>query len=106
MIEALNVIVAKHGRWGVWKCHRRLAARRLAQVQAYIDYRPIIWTLVRKPGTFARYRWREELFPSLVFRRAYNALRSRLGERADAEYIDLAFGGEPRRGGRGKGVMP
>jgi putative transposase len=24
VIEALNVIVAKHGRWGFWKCHERL----------------------------------------------------------------------------------
>jgi len=44
---------------------------------------------VRKPGAFARYRWREELFPSLVFRRAYDALRSRLGERADTEYVRI-----------------
>lgn len=57
--------------------------------QAHIDYRHIIWTLVRKPGAFARYRWREELFPSLVFRRAYDTLRSRLGERADAEYVRI-----------------
>jgi hypothetical protein len=57
--------------------------------QAHIDYRHIIWTLVRKPGAFARYRWREELFPSLVFRRAYDVLRSRLGERADTEYVRI-----------------
>ena len=24
VIEALNVIIAKHGRWGFWKCHGRL----------------------------------------------------------------------------------
>ena len=24
VIEALNAIVAKHGRWGFWKCHDRL----------------------------------------------------------------------------------
>jgi hypothetical protein len=57
--------------------------------QAHIDYRHVIRTLVRKPGAFARYRWREELFPSLVFRRAYDALRSRLGERADTEYLRI-----------------
>jgi hypothetical protein len=57
--------------------------------QAHIDYRHVIWTLVRKPGAFARYRWREDLFPSLVFRRAYDALRSRLGERADTEYVRI-----------------
>ena|SRR5690242_17384810 len=57
--------------------------------QVHIDYRHIIRTLVRKPGAFARYRWREELFPSVIFRRAYDALRSRLGERASAEYVRI-----------------
>jgi hypothetical protein len=57
--------------------------------QVHIDYRHIIRTLVRKPGAFARYRWREELFPSVAFRRAYDALHSRLGERASAEYVRI-----------------
>ena len=52
-----------------------------------IDYRHVIWSLVRKPGAFARYRFREELFPSLVFRRAYDALVDTRGERADIEYV-------------------
>ena len=34
--------------------------------QARIDYRHIIWSLVRKPGAFARYRYREHLFPTQV----------------------------------------
>lgn len=56
--------------------------------EARIDYRHVIWSLVRKPGAFARYRYREELFPSLVFRRAYDALRART-ERADVEYLRI-----------------
>jgi hypothetical protein len=39
-----------------------------------INYRDIIWSLVQKPGAFARYRYREALFPTLVFRRAYDAI--------------------------------
>jgi hypothetical protein len=54
-----------------------------------IDYRHIIWSLVRKPGAFARYRYREELFPSLVFRQAYDALHAARGERADVEYVRI-----------------
>jgi hypothetical protein len=54
-----------------------------------IDYRHVIWSLVRKPGAFARYRYREELFPSLVFRRAYDTLRDARGERADVEYVRI-----------------
>jgi hypothetical protein len=54
-----------------------------------IDYRHVIWSLVRKPGAFARYRFREDLFPSLTFRRAYDALRSHRGDRADVEYVRI-----------------
>jgi len=54
-----------------------------------IDYRHVIWSLVRKPGAFARYRYREELFPSLVFRRAYDAIVDARGERADVEYVRI-----------------
>jgi len=57
--------------------------------RARIDYRHVIWSLVRKPGAFARYRYREELFPSLAFRKAYDALKQRFGERADVEYVRI-----------------
>src|SRR5260370_7269364 len=51
--------------------------------------RHIIWSLVRKPGAFARYRYREELFPSTTFRRAYDALRASNRDRADFEYVRI-----------------
>lgn len=54
-----------------------------------IDYRHIAWSLVRKPGAFARYRFREALFPTLTFRRAYDALLEARGERADVEYVRI-----------------
>ena len=50
---------------------------------ARIDYRHVIFSLVRKPGAFARYRYREALFPTVTFRCAYDALVERLGEGAD-----------------------
>ena len=56
---------------------------------ARIDYRHVIWSLVRTPGAFARYRYREELFPTVVFRRAYDALCEARGERADVEYVRI-----------------
>ena len=55
---------------------------------ARIDYRHVIWSLVRKPGAFARYRFHEELFPSVVFRRAYDSLQART-QRADVEYVRI-----------------
>ncbi|MCP4964610.1 MAG: IS21 family transposase [bacterium] len=55
-----------------------------------INYRHIIWSLVKKPGAFARYRYREELFPSLSFRRGYDRLREGRVERAaDSEYLRI-----------------
>jgi hypothetical protein len=57
--------------------------------QHRIDYRHVIWSLVRKPGAFAAYRYREDLFPTLAFRRAYDALRKGRGDRADVEYVRI-----------------
>ena len=54
-----------------------------------IDYRHVIWSLVRKPGAFAQYRYRDDLFPSLVFRRTYDTLRAQAPERADKHYVRL-----------------
>jgi hypothetical protein len=55
----------------------------------HIDYRHVIGWLVRKPGAFARYRYREDLYPSVLFRRAYDALARTHGERADIEYLRI-----------------
>ena len=57
--------------------------------QHRIDYRHVIWSLVRKPGAFAAYRYREDLFPTLTFRRSYDALRTGRGDRADVEYVRI-----------------
>jgi hypothetical protein len=55
-----------------------------------INYRHIIWSLVRKPGAFERYRYREDLFPTMTFRRAYDALvAAQEVRRADVEYVRL-----------------
>lgn len=65
-------------------------ARLLGRGGHHINYRHIIWSLVQKPGAFARYKYREELFPSLVFRRVYDALVGSLKERdADMTYLRI-----------------
>lgn len=57
-----------------------------------VNYRHIIWSLVRKPGAFARYRYREDLFPSLAFRRAYDVLQAtRPGTQGDVEYLRILY---------------
>ena len=75
----------------VWLGEERiLTMERLRGVgHALIDYRHMIWSLVRKPGAFARYQFREALFPTLTFRRAYDALCVHAGGRADVEYVRI-----------------
>jgi hypothetical protein len=58
--------------------------------RAVIDYRHIIQALLRKPGAFARYRHREELFPDATYRRAHDKLVRDHGQRpGELEYLRL-----------------
>jgi hypothetical protein len=58
--------------------------------QRRIDYRHVIWSLLRKPGGFARYVYREEMFPSVTFRRAYDAIQTpHHGLKGDLEYLRI-----------------
>ena len=59
------------------------------QGAARIDYRHIIHSLVRKPGAFRRYAFRDALFPTLTFRRAYDALVEHSQSWADLEYVRI-----------------
>jgi len=62
----------------------RLVGRR----KRHINYRHLIDTLLRKPGGFRNYRYRDELFPSLVFRQAWEQLGQWYAPRkADLTYV-------------------
>src|SRR6266496_243728 len=63
--------------------------RLLGKKQHRISYQHIIWSLVRKPGAFAAYRYREELFPTTPFRLAYDQLEKGEGKRADRDYVRI-----------------
>ena len=55
-----------------------------------INYRHVIDSLVRKPGAFANYRYREEMFPTSQFRIAYDLLQAAHTEKvADKQYVQL-----------------
>lgn len=55
-----------------------------------LDYRHVIDHLLRKPGAFERYRYREQLFPGRIFREAYDHLVAKHGPRSGAvEYLRL-----------------
>ena len=57
--------------------------------EARIDYRHISGSLVRKPGAFARDKFREQMFPTQTFRLAYDAMRGWRGDRADVDYVRI-----------------
>ena len=71
--------------------HQLTTERLLGRNGHYINYRHIIWSLVRKPGAFPRYKYREDLFPTLAFRRAYDVLSEAMASerKADIEYLRI-----------------
>ena len=54
-----------------------------------VEYRHIIDWLVRKPGAFESYRYKEDLFPSSQFRMAYDTLRETRPQSASKEYLKI-----------------
>jgi hypothetical protein len=70
--------------------HQMDVERLLGENRHRINYRHVIWWLVQKPGAFPRYRYREEMFPTVTFRRAYDRLCEELTERsADLHYLKI-----------------
>src|SRR5437763_10409779 len=63
--------------------------RLIGKHQHRINYQHIIWSLVRKPGAFAAYRYRDDLFPTTTFRLAYDRLVSHRASRADQNYVRI-----------------
>jgi hypothetical protein len=54
-----------------------------------VDYRHIIDWLVRKPGAFASYRYREHLFPTSQFRKVYDLLKEVEPRGCDRRYLEI-----------------
>jgi hypothetical protein len=75
----------------VWYAGERVQQmeRLRGQVKHRIDYRHLSAWLVRKPGAFARYVYREDLYPTVTYRRAYDALVDQQPGRADREYVRI-----------------
>lgn len=59
--------------------------------QHLIQYRHIIDWLVRKPGAFENYRYRDDLFPTTRFRMAYDDLLRNIPARASKEYVQILY---------------
>ena len=74
--------------WFAGKVVERIPRLR-GQGKHRINYRHVIDWLVRKPGAFEDYRYREDLFPTSRFRMAYDALRETAPSRASREYLAI-----------------
>jgi len=75
----------------VWYAQKMLERipRPLGRGNHRIDYRHVIDWLLRKPGAFANYRYRSDMFPTSHFRMAYDALKKQGPLRADKEYLKI-----------------
>ena len=75
----------------VWYAQKRVdrLPRLRGRNKHRIAYRHIIDWLVRKPGAFENYRYREDLFPTSRFRMAYDALKETTGAGANKAYLQI-----------------
>jgi hypothetical protein len=60
-----------------------------SKTNAVINYRHIIAGLVRKPGAFTNYHYREHLFPSVVFRALYDKLIKTYPVNGTKQYLQI-----------------
>ena len=59
--------------------------------KSIINYRHMINSLVRKPGAFTNYCYKENFFPSPSFRRAYDLLKGRFPVNHNKQYLQILF---------------
>ena len=79
------------GHLEVWYGQQKVAQlpRLRGRHQHRVNYRHVIDWLVRKPGAFADYRYQADLFPSSLFRVAYDRLQSQYAGSADKQYLKI-----------------
>jgi len=75
----------------VWYGQSRVeqCARLRGRGRHRVNYRHIIDWLVRKPGAFEHYIYRDDLFPTSRFRMAYDWFRCHRPQRAVREYLSI-----------------
>jgi hypothetical protein len=76
---------------GIWYANRKVdeLPRLRGRGKHRVDYRHIIDWLVRKPGAFENYRYKEDLFPTSRFRMAYDALRQSAPGSGTRQYLAI-----------------
>ena len=80
------------GKIEIWYAQRKIDTlpRLKGENKHKIQYRHIIDWLVRKPGAFEHYRYRDDLFPSSYFRMAYDYLKdNHVQQVASRQYLKI-----------------
>lgn len=78
----------------IWFGQKRIDTlpRLRGESKSAINYRHIIDSLVRKPGAFENYRYRDELFPTSRFRIAYDSLKKKhVLSVAARQYLNILY---------------
>lgn len=75
--------------WYAQKCVEKVPRIRGNREKHRIQYRHIIDWLLRKPGAFRGYRYRDDLFPTTHFRIVYDLLKKQDSLRADRHYLEI-----------------
>lgn len=76
----------------VWYAQRRIEIlpRLRGENGHRINYRHVIDTLVRKPGAFENYRYKDDMFPTSQFRVTYDLLRNQYGtKQGNKQYLKI-----------------
>lgn len=77
--------------WYAQRCVEKVPRLR-GEGKHRIEYRHIIEWLVRKPGAFENYRYRDDMFPSGRFRMLYDRLKSHhTVQKASKEYLAVLY---------------
>lgn len=75
--------------WYAQKCRERIPRLR-GERKHRIQYRHVIDSLVRKPGAFENYKYKQDMFPSTRFRMVYDGLmKTKTARSAAKEYLSV-----------------
>lgn len=90
LIGAMLTVKLSETQLDIYRCGTWVLSHSRSLSQApNIDYRHVIDWLVRKPGAFQHYVYRDCLFPDIHFRQAHEQLTAYEEARADKRYLRL-----------------
>lgn len=89
-----RVVIARVYEWHIDVHYSGKLVQRVERLvgkrQSNINYRHVIHTLLKKPGGFRSYKYHDQMFPTPIFRQAWEALDARKSpRRADLAYLRI-----------------